>query len=144
VGAERLIGSGDMLYDSNNGGKSVRIQGAFLSEEEVNRIVGVVKDAYLHEGSLQEGLATLDLYSPDGDDDGFEEKSNPDEKRDDLYDAIKEFVLRHQEMSASMIQRKYEIGYPRAGRIVDQLERDGVLGPADGPKPRKVVGPGKP
>ena len=62
-----------------------------------------------------------------------------EEKRDDLYDEIRQFVIRHDEMSASLIQRRFEIGYPRAGRIVDQLERDGVVGPADGPKPRKVL-----
>lgn len=61
----------------------------------------------------------------------------------EFYEEIREFVARHQEMSASLIQRKFEIGYPRAGRIVDQLERDGVLGPADGPKPRKVLAAGR-
>jgi S-DNA-T family DNA segregation ATPase FtsK/SpoIIIE len=142
VGAERLIGSGDMLYDSNNGGKSVRIQGAFLSEEEVNRIVEVVKAAYTFEEDTPDDLPTFDLYSEDSDADFEGEKPANDEKRDSLYEDIKEFVARHQEMSASLIQRKFEIGYPRAGRIVDQLERDGVLGPADGPKPRKVLGRG--
>jgi S-DNA-T family DNA segregation ATPase FtsK/SpoIIIE len=142
VGAERLIGSGDMLFDANNGGKSTRIQGAFLSEEEVNRVVNVVKDAYLYADSLPTNLPTFDLWTDDSDDDVSDSKPSSDEKRDDLYDSIKEFVLRHQEMSASMIQRKFEIGYPRAGRIVDQLERDGVVGPADGPKPRKVLGAG--
>jgi S-DNA-T family DNA segregation ATPase FtsK/SpoIIIE len=144
VGAERLIGSGDMLYDANNGGKSVRIQGAFLSEEEVNRIVEVAKAAYTFEEDTPDDLPTFDLYSEDSDADfeGDKPASN-DDKRDSLYVEIKEFVGRHQEMSASLIQRKFEIGYPRAGRIVDQLERDGVLGPADGPKPRKVIGPGR-
>ncbi|RYG69161.1 hypothetical protein EON80_10325, partial [bacterium] len=140
VGAERLIGSGDMLYDANNGGKSVRIQGAFLSEEEVNRIVEVAKAAYTYEEDTPDDLPTFDLYSDDSDTDFDGDKPAPDEKRDALYDDIKEFVGRHQEMSASLIQRKFEIGYPRAGRIVDQLERDGILGPADGPKPRKVLG----
>ena len=64
----------------------------------------------------------------------------PDDRRDEMYDEVREFILRHQEVSASMIQRKYEIGFPRAARIVDQFERDGLLGPADGPKPRKVLG----
>ena len=79
-------------------------------------------------------------------DDGDDAKSggfSSDEKRDSLYDDIVEFCLRHNEMSASNIQRKFGIGYPRAGRIVDQLERAGVLSPADGPKPRKVLGRGE-
>jgi S-DNA-T family DNA segregation ATPase FtsK/SpoIIIE len=142
VGAERLIGSGDMLFDSNTGGKPVRIQGAFLSEDEVNRVVEVVKETYAPvKDEYQYGL---DLASVDTDDSGVagDDDDVVVEKRDDLYDEIKAFVIRYDEMSASMIQRKFEIGYPRAGRIVDQLERDGVLGPADGPKPRKVLGGG--
>jgi S-DNA-T family DNA segregation ATPase FtsK/SpoIIIE len=125
VGAERLIGSGDMLFDANNGGKAVRIQGAFLSEEEVNRVVDVVKAHYGDDEPLDYGL-DLDEVDDDGvlDEGG---SSRSDEKRDDLYDEILEFVQRNTEMSASLIQRKFEIGYPRAGRIVDQLERDGVL-----------------
>lgn len=144
VGAERLIGSGDMLYDSNNGGKSTRIQGAFLSEEEVNRIVEVVKANYQYEDSVPEDLPTFDLFVEDEDDDGDAKSGgfSSDEKRDSMFDDIVEFCLRHNEMSASNIQRKFGIGYPRAGRIVDQLERAGILGPADGPKPRKVLGRG--
>ena len=138
VGAERLIGSGDMLYDSNNGGKSTRIQGAFLSEDEVNRIVEVVKVAYQYEDDEMDALPEFDLFQADEDTE-FESESMADEKRDSLYDEILEFVQRHNEMSASNIQRKFGIGYPRAGRIVDQLERHGILGPADGPKARKVI-----
>ena len=139
VGAERLIGSGDMLYDSNNGGKSTRIQGAYLSEEEVNRVVEVVKAAYQYDDDDEfDDLPEFDLFVPDDDDDNdYQEVS--DEKKDALYDEIVEFVKRHDEMSASNIQRKFGIGYPRAGRIVDQLERHGIVGPADGPKARKVL-----
>ncbi len=140
VGAERLIGSGDMLYDSNNGGKSVRIQGAFLSEEEVNRVVEVVKAAYQYDDDDEfDDLPEFDLFVPDDDDEGADYQEMADEKKDALYDEIVEFVKRHQEMSASNIQRKFGIGYPRAGRIVDQLERHGIVGPADGPKARKVL-----
>ena len=143
VGAERLIGSGDMLYDSNNGGKSTRIQGAFLSEEEVNRVVEVVKAAYQYDDDDEfDELPEFDLFVPDDEEDEWAD-SPADEKRDALYDEIVEFCKRHQEMSASNIQRKFGIGYPRAGRIVDQLERHGILGPADGPKPRKVLAAGR-
>lgn len=144
VGAERLIGSGDMLYDANNGGKSTRIQGAYLSEEEVNRIVEVVKANYLFDDEMKDDLPMFDLFVEDeGDEDDLKSGGySPDEKRDSLYDDIVEFCLRHNEMSASNIQRKFGIGYPRAGRIVDQLERAGILSPADGPKPRKVLGRG--
>ena len=140
VGAERLIGSGDMLYDSNNGGKSVRIQGAYLSEEEVNRVVEVVKAAYQYDDDDEfDDLPEFDLFVPDDDDGDNDYQEMADEKKDALYDEIVEFVKRHEEMSASNIQRKFGIGYPRAGRIVDQLERHGIVGPADGPKARKVL-----
>ncbi len=140
VGAERLIGSGDMLYDSNNGGKSVRIQGAYLSEEEVNRVVEVVKAAYQYDDDDEfDDLPEFDLFVSDDDDGENDYQEMGDEKKDALYDEIVEFVKRHQEMSASNIQRKFGIGYPRAGRIVDQLERHGIVGPADGPKARKVL-----
>jgi DNA segregation ATPase FtsK/SpoIIIE, S-DNA-T family len=139
VGAERLIGSGDMLFDANNGGKATRIQGAFLSEEEVNRVVDVVKECYFgEEFDYEMNLDDMEDETPLDDDRGSGGKS---EKRDELFDDILEFVLRNTEMSASLIQRKFEIGYPRAGRIVDQLERAGVLSPPDGSKPRKVLGP---
>ena len=141
VGAERLIGSGDMLFDSNNGGKATRIQGAYLSEEEVNRVVEVVKKHYADDEPLEYGLNLEEIEEPGisfGDDDDVVE-----EKRDELYDEIKEFVITKEEMSASMIQRKFEIGYPRAGRIVDQLERDGILSPGNGSKARKVIGTGR-
>ncbi len=69
-----------------------------------------------------------------------ERPARSDDRKDDLYEEIREFIIGQNEMSASMIQRKFEIGFPRAARIVDQFERDGILGPADGPKPRKVIG----
>lgn len=141
VGAERLIGSGDMLFDANNGGKSTRIQGAFLSEEEVNRVVEEVKNYYADSDETYEYGLDLTLIDDEPEESSSSSSSN-DDKRDSLYDEIREFVLRYDDMSASLIQRKFEIGYPRAGRIVDQLERDGILGPADGPKPRKVLGGG--
>jgi S-DNA-T family DNA segregation ATPase FtsK/SpoIIIE len=141
VGAERLIGSGDMLFDANNGGKSTRIQGAFLSEEEVNRVVEEVKNYYADSDETYEYGLDLTLIDDEPEESGGAASSS-DDKRDSLYDEIREFVLRYDDMSASLIQRKFEIGYPRAGRIVDQLERDGILGPADGPKPRKVLGGG--
>ena len=144
VGAERLIGSGDMLFDANNGGKAVRIQGAYLSEDEVNRIVQVAKGAYRDEPrEYGMDLNQFDETNDDADDKPVStSRAMPDDRRDDMYDEVREFILRHQEVSASMIQRKYEIGFPRAARIVDQFERDGLLGPADGPKPRKVLSSG--
>ena len=111
-----------------------------MSEEEVNRVVEVVKAAYQYDDDDEfDDLPEFDLFVPDDDDGDNDYQEMGDEKKDALYDEIVEFCKRHQEMSASNIQRKFGIGYPRAGRIVDQLERHGILGPADGPKARKVL-----
>ena len=101
----------------------------------------VVKDYYADSDETYEYGLDLTLVD-DEPEESSSSSSSSDDKRDSLYDEIREFVLRYDDMSASLIQRKFEIGYPRAGRIVDQLERDGILGPADGPKPRKVLGGG--
>ena len=143
MGAERLIGSGDMLFDANNGGKAIRIQGAFLSEEEVNRVVDVVKAAYADDETPIEYGMDISAVTEDDVNEANEKTVARSEKKDELYDEILEYVVRNTEMSASMIQRKFEIGYPRAARIVDQFERDGVLSPANGSKPRKVIGNGR-
>ena len=143
VGAERLIGSGDMLYDANNGGKPVRIQGAYLSEEEVNRIVDVIKACYAEDDEPFEYQMDISAVDEDDVNEANERTAAREEKRDEMYDEILEYVVRCEEMSASMIQRKFEIGYPRAARIVDQFEHNGVLSPANGPKARKVIGNGR-
>jgi len=143
VGAERLIGSGDMLFDANNGGKAIRIQGAYLSEEEVNRVVDVVKAAYADDALPLEYGLDISMVDEEDVNEANERTVARSEKKDELYDEILEYVVRNTEMSASMIQRKFEIGYPRAARIVDQFERDGVLSPANGSKPRKVIGNGR-
>ncbi len=143
MGAERLIGSGDMLFDANNGGKAIRIQGAYLSEEEVNRVVDVVKAAYADDETPMEYGMDISAVTEDDVNEANEKTVARSEKKDELYDEILEYVVRNTEMSASMIQRKFEIGYPRAARIVDQFERDGVLSPPNGSKPRKVVGNGR-
>ena len=143
MGAERLIGSGDMLFDANNGGKAIRIQGAYLSEEEVNRVVDVVKAAYADDETPMEYGMDISAVTEDDVNEANEKTVARSEKKDELYGEILEYVVRNTEMSASMIQRKFEIGYPRAARIVDQFERDGVLSPANGSKPRKVIGNGR-
>ena len=143
IGAERLIGSGDMLFDANNGGKAIRIQGAYLSEEEVNRVVEVVKAAYADDETPMEYGLDISMVDEEDVNEANERTVARSEKKDELYDEILEYVVRNTEMSASMIQRKFEIGYPRAARIVDQFERDGVLSPANGSKPRKVIGNGR-
>lgn len=130
-GAEQLIGRGDMLFLS--GSDPVRVQCAFLDTPEVENICGYIakQQSYLHPLYLPE------VVSEGGDDSGA---SAVDVKRlDPLFGEVAKFVVNSQQGSTSMIQRNYSIGYNRAGKIMDQLERMGVVGPQVGSKPREVL-----
>ncbi|MFQ3546897.1 MAG: DNA translocase FtsK [Termitinemataceae bacterium] len=131
VGAEKLLGRGDMLYAGAVDPFPVRIQGAYVSEEEVERVVEYVKE----------------LGQPDYIDDEIfydeeEEESEPslfDEGDDPLYEKALEIVYQQGKASASYIQRRLKIGYNRAARIVEMMEERGIVGPAQGSKPRELL-----
>jgi S-DNA-T family DNA segregation ATPase FtsK/SpoIIIE len=135
-GAEKLLGKGDMLFLSNESPKPVRLQSAFVTNEEVMSVVKYLKN--------QESLQTLDTINlePTGDkaDGSIFASSIDDDDDDDLYEEVKEEVLRAGKASTSYIQRKFRIGYSRAAGLIDVLEERGVIGPADGSKPRLVIG----
>jgi S-DNA-T family DNA segregation ATPase FtsK/SpoIIIE len=133
-GAERLIGRGDMLFQPIDAPKPIRIQGAFVSEQEVHRVVEVLVNEY---GEPDEYL--FDVYS-DEDEEALMLGVKLD-KKDPLFDKAVEVVRRKGYASASLLQRELEIGYPRAGKLIDQLEKAGIIGPAEGNKPRKVLIP---
>jgi S-DNA-T family DNA segregation ATPase FtsK/SpoIIIE len=133
-GAERLIGRGDMLFQPIDAPKPIRIQGAFVSEQEVHRVVEVLVNEY---GEPDEYL--FDVYS-DEDEEALMLGVKLD-KKDPLFDKAVEIVRRKGYASASLLQRELEIGYPRAGKLIDQLEKAGIIGPAEGNKPRKVLIP---
>lgn len=126
-GAEKLLGKGDMLYASSDSMKPVRIQGAFVSDEEVLNVVEYIKDSsetnYNEEAieKVEENITT-DL-----------------EDEDELLDEAIKVIITDQTASVSMLQRKLKIGYARAGRIIDQLEQKGIVGGYEGSKPRKVL-----
>ncbi len=132
-GAERLIGRGDMLYHPIDAPKPIRLQGAFVSEGEVNRVVNVLIQEY---GEPEE--YPFDLHDIEGE---AELQIQKPERRDPLFDAAVELVRRKGYASASMLQREFEIGYPRAAKIIDQMERAGIVGPPEGSKPRRVLIP---
>jgi DNA segregation ATPase FtsK/SpoIIIE, S-DNA-T family len=131
VGAEKLLGKGDMLYAGAVDPFPVRMQGAFVSEEEVERVVDYVKS----------------LGGPDYIDDEIfydEEEENADpslfsEGEDPLYEKALEIVMQQGRASASYIQRRLKIGYNRAARLVEVMEHHGVVGPAQGSKPRELL-----
>lgn len=127
-GAETLLGKGDMLYLSADSSKPVRIQGAFLSDEEVEKVVDFVKSQ--SEAQYDPNMTPSEVSSQGGD--------YSTEDVDPLYKEVLLFIAKTQKASASLLQRRFKIGYNRAARIIDMLEEDGYIGPVDGSKPRKV------
>jgi DNA segregation ATPase FtsK/SpoIIIE, S-DNA-T family len=139
-GAERLVGSGDMLYlplDAATG-KPVRIQGAYVSEKELNAIVGFLKKQAkpTYAPAALESVGSTQLNTGKQDEQGAGE--------DETFQKALEFVLATKHASASMLQRKFKLGYTRAARLIDLMEEQGYIGPNDGKKPREVYGaPGR-
>ena len=133
VGAEKLIGKGDMLLLPMGEGIPTRVQGAFVSEEEVQRVVNyTIKQ---QKAKYDETLSNI--VSNQGHSSSYE--SEEDDYDDPLYDEIVDFVIKSGKTSASLLQRKYRLGYNRAARIVDLLEKRGIVGPQNGSKPREVL-----
>jgi len=132
VGAEKLLGRGDMLYASATDPFPVRIQGAYVSEEEVERVVEHVK-------TLGEPEYIDEEIFVDDEDDSPIDASLFSDGDDPLYDKALEIVMLAGKASASYIQRKLKIGYNRAARLVEEMEQRGIVGPANGSKPRDVI-----
>jgi DNA segregation ATPase FtsK/SpoIIIE, S-DNA-T family len=135
-GAEKLLGNGDMLYRSARSPKPKRIQGAFISEEEVKRVVKFIKDQKFEK---KEEIEKEEVKNSQ--EEILEFKSNDSEGEDgELLKTAREEIIRSKKASASFLQRRLRIGYARAARILDILEEQGVVGPADGAKPREIYG----
>ena len=130
-GAQQLVGRGDMLY--LNGGEPVRVQCAFVDTPEVERINKFISD--------QQGyLTAFELPEPDTDDgEGGESHDVDMQHLDPMFEDAARLIVREQSGSTSLIQRKFAIGYNRAGRLMDQLEKAGIVGTAHGSKPREVL-----
>lgn len=135
IGAEKLLGRGDMLFSPRNLAKPVRIQGAYISDKEVENIVGFIKkhsEAVYDEQMVEEITTAVKAPLTGAQDDGG----------DEMYEEVLEFVLTKKDVSVSMLQRQFRIGYNRAARIVDTLEKNGVVsaGSPDGAgKPSRKV-----
>ena len=132
-GAEKLLGNGDMLYISRSSPKPKRIQGVFISEEEVKKVVKFVQSQKKKE--TDKNIEIIEDTSHDHLD--FSRTESEDES-DEYFEAAKEEVQRSGKASASFLQRRLRIGYPKAARLLDILENKGIIGPADGNKPREV------
>jgi S-DNA-T family DNA segregation ATPase FtsK/SpoIIIE len=126
AGAEKLLGRGDMLYYPVGYPKPVRVQGAFISDREVEAVVSYVK-------SQQQPEYREDLIVPE-----TGQPTKPDEE-DELFETAMQLVIETQQASVSLLQRRLHIGYTRAARLIDALESHGVIGPYEGSKPREVL-----
>jgi DNA segregation ATPase FtsK/SpoIIIE, S-DNA-T family len=131
-GADTLLGNGDMLF-SDRGLKLRRLHGAFLGDDEVHRVVDHLK-------TQAKPVYDMDILKPREED--AEEGGGPsDEVHDELYDQAVAIVCETRQASVSYIQRRLQIGYNRSARLVEQMERDGIVGPANGAKPREILAP---
>lgn len=128
-GAERLLGRGDMLYDPIDMNKPQRVQGAFIPSADVERVVSYITD--------QVDPAYDETMIP-SESDEVDAAGGGSGDQDELFDEVLAFVREKQSASTSMLQRRFRIGYSRAGRIIDDLENRGYIGPQDGSRPRKV------
>lgn len=138
VGAEKLLGKGDMLYKSMDDNTPTRIQGSFVSDDEIERVVNFVKEN-CNPPKYNEKFTNLDSASSSEGNYSGDASGNGGGVKDVLYDEILNYAIRMGQISASLIQRKYSIGYNRAARIMDQFEEQGIVGPAKGSKPRDVL-----
>ena len=138
VGAEKLLGKGDMLYKPMDDNTPTRIQGSFVSDDEIERVVNFVKEN-CNPPKYNEKFTNLDSASSSEGSYSGDASGNGGGVKDVLYDEILNYAIRMGQISASLIQRKYSIGYNRAARIMDQFEEQGIVGPAKGSKPRDVL-----
>ena len=129
-GAERLIGCGDMLYAPFDASKPRRVQGAYIPRKDLEKLVDYLRD---------QGEPDYQIIPEVREDESrYADEADPS---DELYAAAVDLVVANQEASVSMLQRRFKIGYARAGRLVDMMEERGVIGPSEGSKARKVLAP---
>lgn len=136
AGAEKLLGNGDMLFLSSKYPKPKRIQGVFVSESEAKRVVKSIKSQLDGEVEYDEEVTAPQRTSFGGKMTGA---FGGDQEGDDLYEEAKDTVIKSGKASASLLQRRLRVGYARAARLLDILEANGVIGQADGSKPREIL-----
>ncbi len=133
VGAEKLLGRGDMLYASATDPAPIRIQGTFVNDNEVEDVVSAVKE-YGDPDYIDD-----EMFFEDDEDTARDLFGEPMDDDDPLYDQALEIVVQEGKASASYLQRRLKIGYNRAARLVEEMEERGIVGPANGSKPREVI-----
>ncbi len=138
-GAERLLPNGDMLFLAPGVSKPMRHHGPYLSEKEINGLAAHWSNQAEPEFDPIAVKALEGSFSDGGAGGGDEFGGGGDEEYDEMYDQILAWAAEQKEVSASLIQRRFRLGYPRAARIIETFEREGVVGPANGSKPRHVL-----
>ena len=142
MGAEKLVGKGDMLYSPIGSGKPLRVQGCFVTDTEVEAVAGYVKEHYvadynqdvlkeIEKQAQQAGKKTASVSEP--------EPSDAELDGDEMLPAAVDVILETGQASVSMLQRRLKLGYARAARIVDEMEEKGIVGPFQGSKPRSIL-----
>ena len=138
AGAEKLLGGGDMLYLSSDFSKPRRLQGSYITEEEIQKVADFISEnnqPIETEGKAEEILNTNPSVSPSVD---LKNMSDGEENEDDLYEEAVDIIRDAQKASASLLQRRLKVGYARAARLLDIMELKGIVGKGDGAKPREV------
>mgnify|MGYP001038962963 CR=1 FL=1 len=135
-GAEKLIGKGDMLFFPSGYSEPVRVQGAFVSDKEVSDVVEFLRN---NNEEPDYNNNVTEIVEPDVADAGTKEQKEPKSDRDEYFEDAGRFVIESERAAAGQLQRRFSIGFNRAGRIIDQLHKAGVVGPAEGTKPRKIL-----
>ncbi len=134
TGAEKLLGHGDMLYFPQGESGPIRVQGCYVTDEEIRKITDYCKK----QGGPEYDDTYFEIKRNLEGEGSFEYTSESFKDKDALYDEVVEFVVDQQKASTSLLQRRFGIGYNRSARIIDELEKNGVIGPSNGSKPREV------
>jgi S-DNA-T family DNA segregation ATPase FtsK/SpoIIIE len=129
LGAEKLLGAGDMLFIPPGTSKLVRIHGAFVSDKEIDKVVAFIRKQA--QPDYDPSIAEYEHETPEGE--------KPDGDFDEKYDQAVELVTDLGQASISLVQRYMKIGYNRAARLIERMEAEGIVGPSDGVKPRKIL-----
>ena len=136
TGAEKLLGKGDMLFLPMGESSPQRVQGAFISDDDIKKLI----DYTIEQQKAEYDQSFMNLQNTTDKSESQKEDMMQEEDYDDpLYNEIVEFVITSQKASASLLQRRFKLGYNRAARIIDLLEERGIIGPSRGSKPREVL-----
>ena len=137
TGAEKLLGKGDMLFLPIGVNSPTRIQGSFITDEEIKKIIDFTVEQ--QKAQYDESLMNLEAVDHNVSNASGQEFGDAANDEDPLYNDIVQFVIESQKASASLLQRRFKLGYNRAARLIDLLEERGIIGPANGSKPREVL-----